>query len=190
MWQLLGVIASAVGTGFLSAVFPVVNAEAAIAIGAGVASLSRGVAWIIGLSAGQTIGKIVIYESARAGKDLHSRRRAAKQAAVEATEAQLVEAALPGSAAVTPTAAPSRWRRFRAWLARTSQRLLALMDGRWRGDAVLLLSASVGIPPLLATAALAGVLKLRRLDFVVCVLAGRLARFFVIGAPFLTVIHR
>jgi len=217
MLTLIGVFASAVGTGFLSAVFPPVNAEAAIAVGANVASLTRGICWVAGIACGQTIGKIVIYEAARAGKDLHSRRRSSAQTNHEAagpTAASQATAQGPAGPKplpespdqTTPAGSPdrppspepshhqpaapmtdpplSRWQRIRAWWRRAGQRLLALMDDRWRGDAVLLLSATVGLPPLLATAALAGALKLRRLDFVVCVLAGRLARFFVIAAPF------
>ncbi|MDR1513562.1 MAG: hypothetical protein LBS56_08805 [Propionibacteriaceae bacterium] len=267
MLQLLGAIASAIGTGFVSAVFPAVNAEVATGVGAAVASLPFGVAWVAGIAVGQTIGKIVVYEAARAGKAVHARRRARKaatpasamldtptsatsdpspsatsdaapsatsdapssatsdappsatshtpsSATSDAPPSATSDAPSSGSSGAPPSAtsdtlppamsdAPpsttpdtpplatsdattqSRWARLRAWLGRTSQRLLALMDNRWRADAVLLLSASVGVPPLLATAAFAGVVKVRRVDFVVCVLVGRLARFFIVAAPFL-----
>jgi membrane protein YqaA with SNARE-associated domain len=190
MLQFLGTVASAIGTGFVSAVFPAVNAEVATGVGAAVASLPFGVAWVAGIAVGQTIGKIVVYEAARAGKAVHARRRAKKAATSDAAPAVMPD--IPPSAtsdtpppATSDVATQSRWARLRAWLGRTSQKLLALMDNRWRADAVLLLSASAGIPPLLATAAFAGVVKVRRVDFVVCVLVGRLARFFVVAAPFL-----
>jgi membrane protein YqaA with SNARE-associated domain len=64
-------------------------------------------------------------------------------------------------------------------------KLLAAMDGRWRRVAVLALSAVGGMPPLLATSVAAGLVRMRRLDFVVCVALGRIARFGAIAGPFL-----
>jgi len=182
MLTLLGVLAGAIGTGFVSALFPPVNAEAVLAVAVSVTTAGRGMVWVLGITVGQAVGKMVIYEAARAGRQLHTWRRA-KQAADKA----LAEEPILNEAPVQPasTSQPSRWRRFRAWLARVNQRLLALMDGRWRTNAVMLLSASVGLPPLFITVILAGLIKQRRLDFTVCVLVGRLAHFAVIAAPFM-----
>ena len=165
MLSLYGVLAGAIGTGFISALFPPLNAEASVAIGASVASLSRGIVWVIGMAVGQTVGKVVVYEAARAGRKLRTWRRA--------------------KAAPKTPKPPNLWRRGYAWITQINQRLLALMDSRWRTGAVMLLSASVGLPPLLVTAVLAGLIKQHRLDFFLCVLVGRLIRFAVIATPFL-----
>ena len=182
MLTLLGVLAGAIGTGFVSALFPPVNAEAVLAVAVSVTTTGRGMVWVLGLAVGQTIGKVVVYEAARAGRQLHTWRRA-KQAADKALAGQPTTDASPLEPA--SDSGTHRWRRFRAWLARVNQRLLALMDGRWRTNAVMLLSSSVGLPPLFLTTVLAGLIKQRRLDFIVCVLVGRLAHFAVIAAPFM-----
>lgn len=59
------------------------------------------------------------------------------------------------------------------------------MDTRWRRVVVMLLSSSVGLPPLIAMAALAGAIRMPRFDYIACVLAGRLLRFGAIAWPVL-----
>ncbi|MCL1897311.1 MAG: hypothetical protein FWG16_00600 [Micrococcales bacterium] len=168
MLSLVGLAAGAFGTGFVSALFPPVNAEAAIAIGVSIGSVSQSITWVIGLAVGQTAGKIVTYEAARAGRRIYRWHRANKP------EVQ------------PPSDQPqSRWQRFCTKLAKANQRLKDMMDGRWRTALVMFLSASIGLPPLMATAILAGLIKQHRLDFVLTVLAGRLLRFAVIALPFI-----
>jgi len=167
--SLFGVATGAFGTGFVSALFPPVNAEAAVAIGVAVGSLSQAMAWVVGLSVGQTVGKVVVYEAARAGRRYYTWRRRKK----------------PVTAASATQNPAGGWQRFRTWLTAVNQRLTAMMDGRWRTAAVMLLSASVGLPPLVLTVVIAGLIKQRRLDFVLCLLIGRLVRFAVIALPFL-----
>lgn len=145
-----------IGTGLLSAVFPPVNAETAAAVTAAVTNDSLAIAGGLGLALGQTFGKIVIYEGARAGRET-TRRYMTRYAR-------------------DPEAPPSRWARWGA-------KLVDMMKGRWNSAGVIFLSASVGLPPLLATAVTAGVLHMRRLDFVMAVFAGRAIRFLVIIIP-------
>jgi len=182
MLTFLGVLAGAIGTGFISALLPPVNAEAAVVIAASVTSVVNGLIWVFGLAVGQTMGKVVIYEAARAGRQLHTWRRAKQTADAALARESLTSNPPAGPDDATPK---SRWQRLRAWLTRLNQRLLALMDGRWRTNVVMLLSASVSLPPLFITTVLAGLIKQRRLDFILCVLAGRLAHFAVIAAPFM-----
>jgi len=57
------------------------------------------------------------------------------------------------------------------------QRLIKSLDGRWQANGVVLLSAGVGLPPLAIVSIAAGAVKSRRVDFAVCCLLGRTARF-------------
>lgn len=145
-------VASALGVGVASAVFPLVNAEAAVLVGAATSPPALAVAIAVAVAVGQTVGKVAIYEAVRAGRSqAETRQRRSDR----------------------PPGRVARW----------SNRLVSTLEGRWRCVSVLLLSASVGVPPLLATAAAAGVARMRRLDFVVCCLTGRTARFVVVAAP-------
>jgi membrane protein YqaA with SNARE-associated domain len=174
MIDYLGPIALALGAGFASAIIPVINAEAATLVAAAAAHTPVAIACILAIAVGQTAGKIVVYEAARGGRRLSDRWRRHRPARSSED---------PSAAA--PPGPPTRWQRTKAWVRRLGERLLAAMDGRWRGDGVLLLAAAVGIPPLYAAAALAGVLRLRRVDFIICVLVGRVARFLIIAWPVL-----
>lgn len=147
-------VATALGVGFASAVFPLVNAEAAVLVAAATSPPPLAIAIAVAIGVGQTAGKIVIYETVRAG-----RRQVVKR--------QRKSDRPPGR------------------IARLSERLVSTLEGRWRCITVVLLSAGVGIPPLLATAAAAGVARMRRLDFALCCLSGRTVRFVVVAAPVL-----
>lgn len=57
------------------------------------------------------------------------------------------------------------------------QRLIKRLDGRWQANGVVLLSAGVGMPPLAIVSIAAGACQSRRLDFAICCLVGRTARF-------------
>lgn len=57
------------------------------------------------------------------------------------------------------------------------QRMVDQMRGRRRTNAVVLLSAGVGVPPLAVVSLVAGGLAGRRSDFALCCLLGRAGRF-------------
>jgi membrane protein YqaA with SNARE-associated domain len=61
------------------------------------------------------------------------------------------------------------------------RRALDLLGSRGSAAAVVLLSASVGLPPLALVSIAAGTLRTRRTDFAVCCLAGRIVRFCAIA---------
>lgn len=69
-----------------------------------------------------------------------------------------------------------RWRR-------AGLRMLGWLDRRPTAVLVVLLSASLGIPPLLIIAGLAGAAKVKVADFVICCLVGRWVRFAAFALP-------
>ncbi|MBC6459544.1 hypothetical protein [Actinomadura sp. HBU206391] len=154
LWQLV----LAVGFGIGSAVVPVLNAEAYV-LGAGVSGKLDPVAAALGVSLGQTIGKLAMFLAVRYR---------------------------PGYAARTtkepkPVNLDTRWGRFVHWNRGVSKRLLdAMSDRRW-GVPVTLLSASVGIPPLYGVALIGGTSRMGWLAFSLSVLAGRAARFVLLA---------
>jgi|1186.fasta_scaffold16043_1 membrane protein YqaA with SNARE-associated domain len=62
------------------------------------------------------------------------------------------------------------------------QRLMKRLDGRWQSNGVVLLSAGLGVPPLAIVSIAAGARQSRRVDFAVCCLLGRSARFAAVAA--------
>ena len=152
-------VAAAIGTGIASALIPIVNAEAAMIAAAIASPPALTVLIAIGIAVGQTIGKVAMYEGARQGIDRHRLKHVPK-----------------------PRVEMGRWRRR---MAELNDWMIAMMKGRWSSNGILFASASVGIPPLFATTIVAGAAKTRRLDFIVCCLTGRVARFLVMAAPFI-----
>jgi membrane protein YqaA with SNARE-associated domain len=55
-----------------------------------------------------------------------------------------------------------------------------ILQGGWKGDAVILSSAFVGIPPIYLTALVAGLARYPLVKFVVMGLCGRFARFSIV----------
>lgn len=144
---------ASLGYGFASAFIPVLNAEAYVGVYA-VAAPVVAVLVVLAISVGQTIGKVVIFEAARGGKRrLSTREREPRQGSVAA--------------------------RIRRW----NERLIRLLESPRGGAATVLISASVGLPPLAAVSVVAGASAHRRITFIVCCLVGRLARFAVVAAP-------
>lgn len=152
-------IAASIGTGFASAIIPIVNAEAAVIAAALASPPALAVLIAIGISIGQTIGKVAMYEGARQGIDRRRQHHTPK-----------------------PREEMGPWRRR---IAALNDQMIAMMRGRWSSNGILFVSASVGIPPLFATTIVAGGAKTRRVDFIVCCLTGRTARFLVLAAPFI-----
>ncbi|GAB3817722.1 hypothetical protein [Kribbella italica] len=154
VWQLV----LAVGFGIGSAVVPVLNAEAYV-LGVGVSGALDPVVAAIGVSVGQTIGKIAMFLAVRYRPGYAGKK----------------------SKEPKPLDLDTRWGRFVQWNRELSKRLLdALSDRRW-GVPVTLLSASVGIPPLYGVALIAGASRMGVVTFSLSVLAGRLARFVTLA---------
>ncbi|MBQ0993056.1 hypothetical protein KBX08_23565 [Micromonospora sp. H61] len=143
----------ALGYGVASALVPIVNAEA-YAVVAGQRGGHALVA-VVALALGQTAGKLLLFESARRG----SGRLAQKVA----------KRGKPGRAA----ARAARWTEpIRRWLSRRRTAL-----------PTVLASAAVGVPPLAVVSLAAGTAGLRRWEFAVACLSGRVIRFAVLVLP-------
>ena len=153
-WQLV----LAVGYGIGSAVIPVVNAEAYV-VGIGVTHALNPVVAAIGVSIGQTAGKVAMFLAVRYRPGYAARKTKEPK----------------------PVDLDTRWGRFVQWNRDVSKRLLdAMSDQRW-GIPVTLLSAFVGIPPLYAVALLGGASRMKTVVFTLSVLAGRAARFVLLA---------
>jgi membrane protein DedA with SNARE-associated domain len=145
--------AAALGYGLVSALVPVVNAEAFAAVAGhrGVPALVV----VLGLALGQTVGKLLLFESARRGtgrlaRTFAHRRRSGRGAA-----------------------RAERWAgRVRRWL---SCRRTALPT--------VFVSATVGLPPLVLVSLAAGTGGLRPWEFATACLLGRSIRFAVLTLP-------
>jgi membrane protein YqaA with SNARE-associated domain len=154
LWQAV----LAVGFGIGSAVIPVLNAEAYIA-GVGVSGLLDPVVAAVGVSVGQTLGKVAMFVAVR-HRPGYTARKDKEPRAVDLS---------------------TRRGRVVQWNRDVSNRLLdALSTPRW-GILVTLLSALVGIPPLYGVALIAGASRMRLITFSLSVLAGRSARFVALA---------
>jgi membrane protein YqaA with SNARE-associated domain len=154
IWQL----ALAVGFGIGSAVIPVLNAEAYV-LGVGVSGALDPVVAAVGVSVGQTVGKVAMFLAVRYRPGYASKKgKEPKPVNLDTRRGRLIQ-----------------------WNRDISKRLLdALSDRRW-GIPVTLLSSSVGIPPLYGVALIAGASRMGWLTFTLSVLAGRLARFVTLA---------
>ncbi|MEU5564991.1 VTT domain-containing protein [Micromonospora musae] len=145
--------AVALGYGFASALVPVVNAEAYAVIAGRPGGYA--VIAVVALAVGQTAGKLLLFEAARRGTGRLARRLARRNRS--------------GRAA----ARTARWTEpVQRWLSR-----------RRTGLPTVLLSASVGVPPLVLVSVAAGTAGLRRREFAVACLLGRVLRFAVLALP-------
>ncbi|MFI5914750.1 hypothetical protein [Dactylosporangium sp. NPDC051541] len=141
------------GYGVASALVPIVNAEA-YAVLAGHRGGAAAIA-VVALAAGQTTGKLLLFEASRRGTGRLStlRRRHDR----------------PGRTA----SRAARWAEpVRRWLAR-----------RRTGLPTVLLSATVGVPPLALVSIAAGPAGRRHWEFATACLIGRVVRFAALALP-------
>ncbi|HET9650399.1 MAG TPA: hypothetical protein VFP34_19500 [Microlunatus sp.] len=156
VWAALLAFVTSIGFGVVSAIFPPVNAEAYVIVSQ-VSAVIGAVPIALGVAVGQTIGKLALFYSVRAGRDSrfaqHRRQRA--QARPRGRFRLRFDAAM-------------------AWLLRL------VGTKRW-GLPITFLAAVVGIPPLYAVALLAGATRMRASLFALMVLSGRIVRFVLIA---------
>lgn len=143
----------ALGYGLASALVPIVNAEA-YAVVAGHRGGHALIA-VLALGLGQTAGKLLLFEAAR-----HGTGRLAQK---------LAQRHRSGRAA----ARAARWAGpIRRWLSRRRTAL-----------PTVLVSATLGVPPLAVVSVAAGTAGLRRWEFAGSCLLGRLIRFALLALP-------
>jgi membrane protein YqaA with SNARE-associated domain len=158
-WAELVALLTSIGFGAVSAIVPIVNAEAYV-IASQMSAVIGPVPIAIGIAIGQTVGKLVLFFGVREGKELSfvkHRREAQKQRPVGRFRA-----------------------RFRAFMAK----LLDLVGQKRWGLPIVFVAAIVGVPPLYAVALLAGATTMKPLWFGLTVLVGRLCRFLLVASGF------
>ena len=158
-WAEFVALLTSIGFGAVSAVIPIVNAEAYV-IASQMSAVAGPIPIAIGIALGQTAGKLLLFFGVREGKELSfikHRREIQKQRPVGPARA-----------------------RFRAVMAR----LLDLVGQEKWGLPIVLVAAIVGFPPLYAVALLAGATTMSPLWFGLTVLAGRLCRFLLVATGF------
>jgi membrane protein YqaA with SNARE-associated domain len=181
----LGLIALGLVVGAVSAVTPFLPVEAYVIGLAVTRSPSIAVAGAVAAAVGQTAGKLVLFSAARsAGRSrwlLRLRERGAEAAA------EAVAEAVPETAATERTGDPdpagtirSGLHRLGAGVRRANAAGIRLLSGR-AGPGVVLVSGSVGVPPLLAIAFYAGTSSMRVRSFLTACLVGRTVRFVVLA---------
>ena len=155
-WPELLALLTSVGFGVLSAIFPIVNAEAYV-IASQVSAVAGPISIAIGLAIGQTIGKCLLFLAVREGRDsrfIQHRRAEHRDEPVG---------------------------RFRTWFRAALATLLALVGQKRWGLPIVGLAALIGLPPLYAVALLAGATTMRLSWFAAVVLLGRSVRFVLVA---------
>lgn len=174
----IGLVALGLVVGAVSAVTPFLPVEAYV-IGLAV-SRSSGVAvsGAVAAAVGQTVGKVVLFYTARGAANSRWLQRLRDRGAKEAADV----AAASGARGEDPAGGPVRRasRRLGGWVRTANAAGIELLSGRW-GPVVVLVSGAVGIPPLLAIAFYAGTSKMSVRTFVVACLVGRAVRFVVLA---------
>jgi membrane protein YqaA with SNARE-associated domain len=158
-WAELVALLTSIGFGTVSAVIPIVNAEAYV-IASQMSAVMGPIPIAIGIAIGQTIGKLLLFFGVREGKELRfvkHRREIQKQRPVGPVRA-----------------------RFRVFMAK----LLDLVGQERWGLPIVLVAAVVGFPPLYAVALLAGATTMKPVWFGLTVLVGRLCRFLLVASGF------
>jgi membrane protein YqaA with SNARE-associated domain len=149
----------AVGFGVGSAIIPVLNAEAYI-VGVGVTHTLHPVVAAVGVSIGQTIGKLMMFLAVRYRPGYSARRTHREPRALDLS---------------------TRWGRFRQRFRDLSKRMLDLLGDNRYGVPVTLASAFLGVPPLYAVALIAGASRMSVVTFGLSVLVGRCSRFVLLA---------
>jgi membrane protein YqaA with SNARE-associated domain len=158
-WAELVALLTSIGFGTVSAIVPIVNAEAYV-IASQMSAVMGPIPIAIGIAMGQTVGKLLLFFGVRRGKELSfvkHRQEVRKQRPVGPTRA-----------------------RFRAVMAK----LLDLVGQERWGLPIVLVAAIVGFPPLYAVALLAGATTMSPVWFGLTVLVGRLCRFLLVATGF------
>lgn len=155
-WPELVALLTSVGYGLLSAIVPVINAEAYVAASQ-VTAVAGAVPVAVGISVGQTAGKVAMFYAVREGRQLRFMKARREERR-------------------SRPASPNRLR----WRAIVDRLLQLVGDPRW-GLPITFVAAFVGIPPLYAVALVAGATKMPGGWFTLTVFAGRLLRFIFLA---------
>ena len=169
----VGLLLGMACAGAVSGLVPVINAEALLTA-ATVGSPGLWLGIVASLTVGQCAAKVLIYVIAREGPQ---RLRPGGRVGQLVDRVRARARIRAGTRRTGTRGALSACARLRP------ERLVGLLAKPLPGTSVVLLSASVGLPPLAAVSVVAGTARLRLPLFVAACLAGRLARFAVIAYP-------
>lgn len=176
-------LASAFGIAVASALVPFINIEAYL-LGLAWKTDVSWTALILAAATGQLVGKLALFWGTRYAREGFLRRRRARaehEVAVLAGEEAATELGVPldhPPAEPGPPRGPGWWRSLQAWVRRVCVWSWdVLRHGGWPARGVLIVSAAVGLPPLFATAVLAGATSMRVAWFAVLTWTGRIVRF-------------
>ncbi len=156
IWQTIAAFITSIGFGAVSAIVPVINAEAYV-VASQLSVRAAAIPMAVAVGVGQTLGKLLLFLGVRRGKNFRFVRH----------QREKIRAAEVG---------PVR-QKFRTVVAA----LLRLVGTKRWGLPIVLLAAVTGLPPLYAVALLAGATKMRIRWFVAMVLSGRVARFVLVA---------
>ncbi|MEU5155285.1 hypothetical protein [Glycomyces sp. NPDC021274] len=181
-------------TAFVSAFFPITPVEPyllALAAATAYSPIALGIAAAVG----QTLGKTTLFLGARgafrsarlrrwveAAEERRERRRADRCAEPASDDGVRADdgGAAPEGGGGAPTATRVRRGPIAALIA-TGRRLLALLDRPSLAVPILLLSATTGLPPLMATSIYAAGTRINLPLFVAACMVGRSIRFIAIA---------
>jgi membrane protein YqaA with SNARE-associated domain len=155
-WGAIAAVLTSVGFGTLSALVPLANAEAYV-FASQMSRTAGPFSVALGIAAGQTIGKVLLFYGVRRGREFKGVKR--RRAVLRHQQ-------------VGPTRA-----RVRVLMAG----LLSLVGQKRWGLPITFVAAVVGIPPLYAVALLAGATRMRIGYFAAVVLVGRILRFVLVA---------
>jgi membrane protein YqaA with SNARE-associated domain len=147
---------ASVAFGIVSAIVPVINAEAYV-VASQVTAVAGVVPVAVGVGIGQTIGKCLLFYGVRRGRQFRFVRE----------HRERVRDRPRG--------------RVRQALHDAIQVLLRLVGTKRWGLPITFVAAVVGIPPLYAVALLAGATTMRLRHFAAVVLVGRITRFLLVA---------
>ncbi len=156
IWQTIAAFITSISFGAVSAIVPVINAEAYV-VASQLSVRAAAIPMAVAVGVGQTLGKLLLFLGVRRGKNFRFVRH----------QREKIRAAKVG---------PVR-QKFRTVVAA----LLRLVGTKRWGLPIVLLAAVTGLPPLYAVALLAGATKMRIRWFVAMVLSGRVARFVLVA---------
>jgi hypothetical protein len=161
----------------------VLNAETYLTATAATVDARTAVAVALAVGIGQTAGKSVVFLAARRGRTMRMpwQRRPRPVPAPDGADPDPTPNGVGAEPAPNGVGAepPSSGGRF-GWLREAGRRGLALMDRPLLGTGVVLVSASVGVPPLALTAIAAGLSRMRLPIFAATVLGGRTVWFLAV----------
>lgn len=155
-WGVLLAWLTSVAFGVVSAIVPVVNAEAYV-VASQVTAVAGAIPIAVGVGIGQTIGKCLLFYGVRRGRQFRFVRE----------HREKVRAHPRG--------------RVRQALHDAIQFLLRLVGTKRWGLPITFIAAVVGIPPLYAVALLAGATTMKLRYFAPVVLVGRVTRFLLVA---------